>query len=117
MLRFGLSMNYFLRLVLLVIGIIGLVLTLPETAAQSNADDITPIGVSSQLIEAGKESLSNRPNLSEEKKNAALAFYDTAASSLMNGNKSLEEAKRLRLVLENAASRQEAHRGFCRRRN
>jgi len=93
--------------VLCVFGLISLTFSAPGAIAQSNAANISPEGVSSTLIKAGREALENRAELSDDKKSAALAFYDTAESSLAAGEKSITDAKRLTDVLTNAASRLE----------
>lgn len=64
-----------------------------------------PDGTSDAAIKLARERVENRTDLSDERKKAALAFYDTTAAAITTAQVHLDEAARLRTVLQGAANR------------
>ena len=64
-----------------------------------------PSEISDAAVKLARDRIENSTELSDERKKSALAFYDTTAAALTSAEGHLEEASRLRGVLQGAANR------------
>jgi len=73
--------------------------------AQSTPASIAPPeGLSLSTVNAARNALENRAELTEAQLSAAKAAYDTAETALRNGRNSLAEAERLKALMETASA-------------
>ena len=67
-----------------------------------------PDGINPRTMSTARARIENNTNLSEEKKSAALTFYDTADAALNTANSHIDDAARFKIALQGATARLES---------